>query len=106
MTTIGNLAVTDTGGYVGGVELSLTAFELKLLRRLVEANGEVVPVADLHEALYGTPGIARDSNVLQVFVGRLRLKLSRACAHVAIATARGKGYALGAVAPIDEATTA
>lgn len=98
MTTLGNLAIYDTGANVGGVELPLTAFELKVLRRLSEANGAVVSPAELHEALYGgKPAPERESNVLQVFIGRLRHKLAHAGARVAIATKRGEGYSLAEI---------
>ena len=103
MTTLGNLAITENGANVGGVELPLTDFESKVLQCLADAGGAIVSPAELHAALYGEkPGPAPESNVLQVFVGRLRHKLSRAGARVAIATARGKGYSIAEIPPLAE----
>jgi two-component system response regulator PhoP len=36
----------------------------------------------------------RDSNVIEVFVGRLRRKLASVCQTVVIETLRGQGYRL------------
>lgn len=103
MVTIGNLEVSDACALVvdgadGGADLvvSLTAYELKVLDRLAAANGEVVSRADLQDALYGGDAPARDSNVLQVLIGRLRKKLAAASATARIETVHKQGYCIKA----------
>ena len=98
MNTIGNLVVDEINVYVDNRILPLTAFELKVLHCLTQAKGAVVSVPDLHAALYGHAGNATESNVLQVFVGRLRKKLTAAGALVTVNTHRNRGYAIEAAA--------
>ncbi|TSE28670.1 Virulence transcriptional regulatory protein PhoP [Tepidimonas thermarum] len=75
---------------VGGQALALTAQELRLLSSLLHRAGQVVPRAELAEALYGSDG-ERDSNTIEVFIARLRRKLPPG----SIETVRGLGYRLG-----------
>lgn len=98
MNAIGNLAVDSTNATVHSQPLSLTAFELKVLDALAIAKGAIVHPDALHTALYGSPDKARDSNVVQVIIGRLRVKLDRARASASIRTHRGHGYTLEAAA--------
>lgn len=69
--------------------MSLTRFEKVLLKRLAEANGEVVTKEQLAKALY-PEGSCHISNGLEVFVGRIRRKIGRE----RIETRRGVGYVL------------
>ncbi len=72
-------------------ELQLTAFEYRLLAYLVHHPGEVISKSALAEHLYQEE-IERDSNVLEVLVGRLRRKLDPDGTLQPIETLRGRGY--------------
>lgn len=74
-----------------GVDLDLTAFEYNTLEYLVHRAGEVVSKAELTEHLYDQD-FDRDSNVIEVFVGRLRRKLDPDSSLKPIQTVRGAGY--------------
>lgn len=69
-------------------EVDLTAFEYRVLEHLVLNAGKVVSKAELTETLYAQD-YDRDSNVIEVFVGRLRRKLMPSNS---IRTLRGQGY--------------
>ncbi len=71
-----------------GVLLELTAFEYKVLEYLMLHAGAVVSKPELTEQLYDQD-FERDSNVIEVFVGRLRKKLAPL---TPIRTVRGLGY--------------
>jgi two-component system response regulator PhoP len=71
--------------------LELTAFEYKVLEYLMLHAGKVVSKSELTEHLYEEDS-DRDSNVLEVIVGRLRRKLDPERVHNPIETARGQGY--------------
>lgn len=71
--------------------VDLTAFEYNLLHYLMQRPGEVVSKTELTEHLY-EQDFDRDSNVIEVFVGRLRKKLDPANAIQPIETVRGQGY--------------
>jgi len=74
---------------VDGQPLSLTSHEFKLLSLLMQRKGEVLSRTELSEHLYPQDG-DRDSNTIEVFVGRLRRKLPPG----SIETVRGLGYRL------------
>lgn len=76
---------------VNGAELELTAFEYKVLEYLMLHSGEVVSKATLTEHIYDQD-FDRDSNVIEVFVGRLRKKLDPDDSLKPIETLRGRGY--------------
>jgi two-component system response regulator PhoP len=78
---------------IGGEPLELTGFEYKLLEFLMLHAGEVVSKAQITEALYDED-FERDSNVIEVFIGRLRRKLDPEGASKPIETLRGRGYRL------------
>ena len=59
---------------VNGAKLELTSFEYKLLEYLMLHAGEVLSKTQITEALY-SEDFERDSNVIEVFIGRLRRKL-------------------------------
>lgn len=71
--------------------IDLTAFEFNLLHYLMLRPGEVVSKTELTEHLY-EQDFDRDSNVIEVFVGRLRKKLDPANQLKPIETVRGQGY--------------
>ena len=76
--------------------LDLTAFEYKLLLYLMLNRGKVVSKMELTEHLYDEDA-DRDSNVIEVFVGRLRKKLDPEGSLNPIETLRGRGYRFLAV---------
>jgi two-component system response regulator PhoP len=80
---------------VGGAKLELTSFEYKLLEYLMLHAGEVLSKTQITEALY-SEDFERDSNVIEVFIGRLRRKLDPENAYKPIETLRGRGYRLAA----------
>jgi two-component system response regulator PhoP len=78
---------------VGENRIDLTAFEYNLLEYLMLHAGEVISKAELTEHLYDQD-FDRDSNVIEVFVGRLRKKLDPDNRLKPIETMRGQGYRL------------
>jgi two-component system OmpR family response regulator len=79
---------TRTGAVMcGGMPITLTKFESRLLRFLMHRVGSVVTRADIIEHIYSHDG-DRVSNTVEVFVRRLRAKLGAN----AIETVRGDGY--------------
>ncbi len=76
---------------VNGVPVDLTAYEYNLLEYLMLHNGEIISKAELTEHLYDQD-FDRDSNVLEVLVGRLRRKLDPGNDVQPIETLRGRGY--------------
>ena len=74
-----------------GESLELTSFEYNTLEYLAHRAGEVVSKTELTEHLYDQD-FDRDSNVIEVFVGRLRKKLDPDSSLKPIATVRGAGY--------------
>lgn len=72
---------------VDGQAVKLTAHEFRLLSYLMHHQGKVVSRIELTEHLYDQD-FDRDSNTIEVFVGRLRKKLPTEC----IKTVRGLGY--------------
>jgi two-component system response regulator PhoP len=80
---------------VSGTKLELTSFEYKLLEYLMLHAGEVLSKTQITEALY-SEDFERDSNVIEVFIGRLRRKLDPENSYKPIETLRGRGYRLAA----------
>jgi two-component system OmpR family response regulator len=72
---------------VSGQAIKLTSHELRLLSYLMHHKGKVVSRTELTEHLYDQD-FDRDSNTIEVFVGRLRKKLPEEVIH----TVRGLGY--------------
>ncbi len=79
--------------YLNGEEIELTTFEYKVLNYLVMHPGEVVTKTDLSEHIYEEDA-DRDSNVIEVFIGRLRRKIDPDGTLNPIETLRGRGYRL------------
>lgn len=71
--------------------IELTAFEYRLLEYLMFEAGKVVSKADIVERLYHEDE-ERDSNTVEVFIGRLRRKLDPDSSLQPIETLRGRGY--------------
>jgi two-component system response regulator PhoP len=80
---------------VSGVKLELTAYEYKVLEYLMFRKGEVVSKSVLTAHIYDED-FERDSNVLEVFIGRLRKKLDPDGTRKPIETLRGRGYMINA----------
>ncbi|HMS80763.1 MAG TPA: response regulator transcription factor [Burkholderiaceae bacterium] len=89
----GGLALDTRSGRVtvDGRTVVLTSHELKVLEYLMHRPGAVVSRTELIEHIYAQD-FDRDSNTIEVFVGRLRRKLPT----TPIETVRGRGYRLGA----------
>ncbi|MFH1495501.1 MAG: response regulator transcription factor [Pseudomonadota bacterium] len=76
---------------VNGQEVDLTAFEYRLLEYLMQQRGKVIAKSQLADYLYPHDQ-DRDSNVLEVLLGRLRRKLDPDGTLQPIETLRGRGY--------------
>ena len=76
---------------LNGEPLELTAFEYRLLEYLVRERARIVTKQELSDYLY-PHGEDRDSNVLEVLIGRLRRKLDPDGQLSPIETVRGRGY--------------
>jgi two-component system, OmpR family, response regulator PhoP len=76
---------------LNGAEMDLTAFEYRVLEYLVRERARVVSKQELSDYLYPHDE-DRDSNVLEVLVGRLRRKLDPDGTLAPIETLRGRGY--------------
>jgi two-component system OmpR family response regulator len=75
---------------VDGNPVKLTSLEYRLLAYLLHHKGKVISRTELVEHLYDQD-FDRDSNTIEVFVGRLRKKLGGDY----IETVRGLGYRIG-----------
>lgn len=73
-----------------GTVFELTAIEFRLLRYFMLYPGKVLSKAVLSEHIYEYEGDP-DSNVIEVYINRLRSKLGKDC----ISTRRGQGYVFG-----------
>jgi two-component system, OmpR family, response regulator PhoP len=76
---------------VKGAAVELTTFEYRILEHLMLRAGEVISKGELTERLY-EQDFERDSNVIEVLVGRLRRKLDPQDELRPIETLRGRGY--------------
>jgi two-component system, OmpR family, response regulator PhoP len=76
---------------VEGKPVDLTTFEYRILEHLMLKAGDVISKTDLTEQLY-EQDFERDSNVIEVFIGRLRRKLDPEDRIKPIETLRGRGY--------------
>jgi two-component system OmpR family response regulator len=94
----GDLRINSGTGRVtvGGVPIKLTAQEFRLIDYLMHHKGKIVSRTELVEHIYDQD-FDRESNTIEVFVGRLRKKLGANY----ITTVRGLGYRLAP--PGDEA---
>ncbi len=71
--------------------IDLTTFEYRILEHLMLRAGDVISKGELTERLYDQD-FERDSNVIEVLVGRLRRKLDPDDRLKPIETLRGRGY--------------
>lgn len=76
---------------VNDEEITLTAYEYKVIEHLMMHAGEVISKTDLTESMYDDDS-DRDSNVIEVFIRRLRMKLDPDGTISPIETLRGRGY--------------
>jgi len=83
------LDTANTKVTVDGKAIKLTSLEFRLLEYLMHHAGKVVSRTELVEHLYDQD-FDRDSNTVEVFVGRLRKKLGVDVLH----TIRGMGYSI------------
>jgi two-component system response regulator PhoP len=91
--TLGPLAIDFSAqtAQLRGVSLELTSFEYRVLAYLVRERVRVVTKQELSDYLYPHDE-DRDSNVLEVLIGRLRRKLDPDGTLTPIETLRGRGY--------------
>ena len=71
--------------------LELTSFEYKIIEYLMVRAGQVISKTELTDRLYDQD-FERDSNVIEVFIGRLRKKMDPDNSIKPIETLRGRGY--------------
>ncbi len=92
------IALDASAGIVtrGGEPIELTAKELRILTYMMHHPDKIVSQSELLDHIY-TFDEPRQSNTVEVYIGRLRKKLG----HEAIRTIRGLGYRLG---PVDHAS--
>ncbi len=76
---------------VNGSRLDLTAYEFRMLHYLMLNSGKVISKLELTDHIYDEDA-DRDSNVIEVFIGRLRKKLDPDNSLKPIETLRGRGY--------------
>jgi len=76
---------------VNGVPVKLTSHEFRVLSYLMHHRGRLVSQSELTDHIYAE-GSDRDSNTVEVFIGRLRRKLGVPY----IETVRGMGYRIEA----------
>ena len=93
--TLGPIAVDFSAQVVKlhGEVMDLTAYEYRVLEFLVRERARVVSKQELSDYLYPHDE-DRDSNVLEVLIGRLRRKLDPEGTLGPIETLRGRGYRL------------
>ena len=91
--TLGPLAIDFSAqtAQLQGSPLELTSFEYRVLAYLVRERARVVTKQELSDYLYPHDE-DRDSNVLEVLIGRLRRKLDPQGTLAPIETLRGRGY--------------
>ncbi len=86
-----NINTSSQSVFVNDAELELTAYEYKVIEYLVMNKDKVISKTELTEHIY-EQDFDRDSNVIEVFVGRLRKKLDPDGTLKPIETLRGRGY--------------
>lgn len=96
---LGDLMVDNRAAraFVDGMAIKLTSHEFRLLSYMAAHKGRVISRTELVEHIYDQD-FDRDSNTIEVFVGRLRKKIGTQ----RIETVRGLGYRL--LDPESEAT--
>lgn len=87
------LDLVSQQAWMSGQPVELTAFEYRLLEQLAAAQGGVLSKQALADRLYPHDE-DRESNVVEVLVGRVRRKLDPQGTLAPIETLRGRGYRL------------
>jgi len=77
-----------------GIEIELSAREFQLLEFLMRTPGRVFSRVQIYEQVWGY-GMDLESNLVEVYVQRLRAKIDKDSGKKLIRTIRGAGYALG-----------
>ncbi len=85
------LDTASKGFTINEQPVALTSYEYRVLECLMYNAGEVLSKTYLSEHVYDE-GMDNDSNVIEVFVGRLRKKIKTHLDTELIATVRGQGY--------------
>jgi two-component system response regulator PhoP len=80
--------------YLNDDEVALTAYEYRVLEYLMLHAGEVISKTTLTDHIYDEDN-DRDTNVIEVFIRRLRTKLDPDGNLKPIETLRGRGYRFG-----------
>ncbi|MFI5285492.1 MAG: response regulator transcription factor [Candidatus Dormibacteria bacterium] len=92
---LGNIAI-DTRAHsvtVSGQSLSLTSKEHAILELFVHHSGQLLSAGQVHDHTW-TYDYSPRSNLVQVYIARLRRKLEAAAADHTVTTTRGSGYRL------------
>ncbi|MCG8443568.1 MAG: response regulator transcription factor [Caulobacterales bacterium] len=91
LLSCGDLAVDTRASraFIDGAPVRLTSHEFRILRYLAHHAGRVISRSELVEHIYDQD-FDRDSNTIEVFIGRLRKKIG----PPRIETVRGLGYRL------------
>ena len=76
---------------VNSIAIELTSYEYRIIEHLMIRAGEVISKTELTDRLYDQD-FERDSNVIEVFIGRLRKKMDPDNHIKPIETLRGRGY--------------
>ncbi|MFT5112738.1 MAG: two-component system response regulator PhoP [Parasphingorhabdus sp.] len=92
---VGPIVLNTTSQEVSVSEelIEITAYEYRLLHYLILNRNKVVSKGELVDHIYDEDS-DRDSNVIEVFIGRLRKKLDPENEFLPIQTLRGRGYRL------------
>jgi len=78
----------------GGAEMELSVREFELLEFFLRAPGRVFSRVQIYEHVWGY-GMDLESNLVEVYVQRLRAKIDKDREPKLLRTVRGAGYALG-----------
>jgi two-component system response regulator PhoP len=76
---------------VNSAPVELTSYEYRIIEHLMIRAGQVISKSELTDRLYDQD-FERDSNVIEVFIGRLRKKMDPDNTIKPIETLRGRGY--------------
>jgi len=78
----------------GGAEIELTVREFEFLEFLMRAPGRIFSRVQIYEHVWGY-GMDLESNLVEVYIQRLRAKIDKDHDPKLLRTLRGVGYALG-----------
>ncbi len=79
---------------MNGRPVELTTYEYRLLENFMLAPATCSRAPELAERMYAEEDVDRDSNIIEVYVGRLRKKLDPDDTIKPLETVRGRGYRL------------